>query len=314
MKIKILFLGLVFFSLILGEFHSGWASTISEDYLRGVLGARALGMAGAFGAIADTVEAACWNPAGLTQLKKAGFSGDWASFWGDLTLYSVSLAWPLPVGTFGFNFIQQKIDGLPLTATDANGRPQITGYFADTKNIFNLSYALEPWKNLSAGANLKFFKHNIYQSQAAGFGLDLGLLYKNENQQLLPVPFNIGLTAFNVLTPKMNWPSSNSDSFAKQFALAVNLPLSWSDYRVNLAAEGRYFSKNFKVVSGLEFWLSPALAERIGLGEYGLTFGLGLKIDDDFSLDVSFFNHPDLGPCYQLTISSFLPDEDRWMF
>ncbi len=49
-------------------------STVDFDYLHGSdlgmgIGARAMGMGGAFTAVADDATAVCWNPAGLAQLR-----------------------------------------------------------------------------------------------------------------------------------------------------------------------------------------------------------------------------------------------------
>ncbi|HEY5037458.1 MAG TPA: hypothetical protein VIJ93_00130 [bacterium] len=61
------------------------------------VGVRAMGMSGAFAAIADDPSAAYWNPAGLAQLEEPQLLGMYGSYYNDKNrnLY-FSFHYPLP--------------------------------------------------------------------------------------------------------------------------------------------------------------------------------------------------------------------------
>ena len=61
----------------------------AAEFLSHGVGARALGMGGAFVAVADDATATYWNPAGLTKVKKHSFSA----------MYSDTLAPETEVGS-----------------------------------------------------------------------------------------------------------------------------------------------------------------------------------------------------------------------
>src|SRR5579872_2550899 len=109
----------------------------SGDFLSIGVGARALGMGGAFVAVADDATSAYWNPAGLSFIPNIEVTtihlnpNALQSY--DFVNYAQFLE---DIGTFSLSYIRLGADQIPLT--DASG-PTIKAYFADSENAVLLS-------------------------------------------------------------------------------------------------------------------------------------------------------------------------------
>ncbi|MDD5089864.1 MAG: UPF0164 family protein [Candidatus Wallbacteria bacterium] len=86
-------------------------------YLKMGVGARPLGMGGAFTAIADDATAAFWNPAGLVQLDKKEITTMHAMLKMDRTYNFLNYIQPLPKrnAAWGVNYVRFGVDDLPET-------------------------------------------------------------------------------------------------------------------------------------------------------------------------------------------------------
>ena len=69
-RVSNLSLGLVSVLLLAGSSPAGAVDKFAAEFLKIGIGARALGMGGAFVSVADDASAAYWNPAGLVQLEE----------------------------------------------------------------------------------------------------------------------------------------------------------------------------------------------------------------------------------------------------
>ena len=191
------------------------SSGISASFVDIGFGSRPMGMGGAFTGLANDINALMWNPAGLVSLqsKQAAFS-----FTNQLNLIQ-------------YHFLAF---GMPLSADQGLGLGLIySGDKAMTEMTFQAGYAISFLKDFSAGVNLKyryssFGKNSLDPSEfqvfeqdeiqegisdqvkgsGSGFGLDLGLLYRL-NQQV-----QFGLMVKDIYSP-IYW-NSRVDNTAKQ--------------------------------------------------------------------------------------------------
>ena len=186
------------------------ASNIEDDYLKGVSGARAIGLGGAFGALADTPDGAAWNPAGLGLLSSdVGLTGHWSNYWGETNIYGLSCSVPALIGVAGINYLQEKTNDIWQTIEDENGRPEIEGSFYNAKTVINFSYSFEVFRNIYWGTNVKFYNHTIATTMAKGYGADVGFLFRGIWVENPFLPANVGLTIYNSLSPRLSWPSGS---------------------------------------------------------------------------------------------------------
>lgn len=155
--------------------HAAAAAPNSGDLLKST-GARAVGLGGAFTAVADDYSAFFWNPAGLAQARRINING-----------YYDQVFKGTQAG-FGFSYVNPIISVSPdapleMTLAAAFMKNFYTGSGFDDTNFY-LSYAtyISGDRDLSAGINLKYINSALrdYNISGTGISLDLGLLYSTE--------------------------------------------------------------------------------------------------------------------------------------
>jgi hypothetical protein len=138
------------------------------------VGARALGMGGAFTAIADDATASYWNPAGLTKIENIEATFMYAANMSvDRQLNYFGYAHWLGVGGLGVSWLNAGMMDMELR--DGGGN---LGGFEDTgNNAIMLSYGMEVG-SLMLGGTAKVLHQSVmgYDSET-GFGLDLGGMF-----------------------------------------------------------------------------------------------------------------------------------------
>ncbi|MEW6605842.1 MAG: hypothetical protein AB1414_00130 [bacterium] len=155
-------------------------------------GARALGLGGAFVAIADDSSASYWNPAGLAMIKSREviLMSDFGGNNEIETKYSyMSSASPinlnklLPLKFFknsdgiGISLINFGVDDIPKTGIDAYNEIIKIGAFDDEERAFIFSYGNEIIEEFFlVGISFKYITHKFDGHSGKGFGIDLGAL------------------------------------------------------------------------------------------------------------------------------------------
>jgi len=157
------------------------ASGQAGAYLKMGVGARALGMGGAFTAVADDGTAAFWNPAGLVQLDKKSISTMHTVLKLDRTYNFINFVSPIKNrnAAWGINYTRFGVDNMNEThiwrytdnthtsasrtlttgdtvkTTDGKMIPVTTGDSAISTTYTGLSFSA--WKTLYGGNNLEIF-------------------------------------------------------------------------------------------------------------------------------------------------------------
>lgn len=162
----------------------------SNEFLNIGVGARAFGMGGAYGAIANDATAAYWNPAGLTSITsniQLAFMHN--EYFSGAAKYDYgTIAFPAHGGVMGFSVIRFAVDNIPNTTElyDGNGNPnydRVSTFSASDYAIIG-SFAKKPSHQyqLSYGGNVKIIYRNVGAfAKAWGFGFDLGAQYEKDN-------------------------------------------------------------------------------------------------------------------------------------
>jgi hypothetical protein len=151
--------------------------TTAAQFLKIGVGARAIGMGGAFTATADDITALYWNPAGLAQVygHQAYFSH--VNWFADVKVDYAAVS-----SHFGdFGAIGAFVDVLSMEAMQVRTieLPEGTGEYFDAGGItVGVSYARMLTDQFSIGFNAKYIRENIWHESAAGFGLDVGTMYR----------------------------------------------------------------------------------------------------------------------------------------
>ncbi len=151
--------------------------TTSAPFLEIEAGARAIGMGGAFVAIANDASAIYWNPAGMTKLKRnevflnhnewlAGINYDFASL-----VVKLDHASAIGVSYTGINMGDMEI----RTILEPEGTGEL---FSVNDMAVGLSYARNLTDRFSIGFNGKYIQQTIYHMSASAIAVDIGTLFK----------------------------------------------------------------------------------------------------------------------------------------
>jgi|YelNatPaOPRAMG01_1025707.scaffolds.fasta_scaffold00948_4 hypothetical protein len=280
------------------------SGTTGAQFLKIPVGARAIGMGGAFVAVANDVTALYWNPAGVTRLQPRGGACFIHTNWlADTRFDFAGVAVRLGgFGTLGFHFASLS---MPDIKVRTEFEPEGTGeYFSAMDMSLGITYARELTDRFRMGFNAKYIRQQIWHMAASAFAVDLGFLYQTDFPWLT---LGISLSNFG---PKLQYvgkdvfvnydfdPSQwgdNENIFANlqtdrwdlpllfRFGLsAVALQSDWQ--KLILSVEARHPNDNSENLSfGAEYAFRNRFFLRGGYqalfedqSEKGLTLGAGL--------------------------------------
>lgn len=217
----------------------------AAEFLSHGVGARALGMGGAFVSVADDATAAYWNPAGLTRIQNHAFSMMYSDSFGveggnllskGLVTYNfINYVHQIEgIGGVGVSWIRLGVDNIPKTTfidTNENGilgdfqdingngikdegelyidRPEVEEFFSNTDDAVLISYARQINPKLAVGGNLKLLRQSIFENSGNGFGIDLGLMAEPLRA------LRVGATLQDATGTQIRWNTETRPTFTR---------------------------------------------------------------------------------------------------
>ena len=257
-------------------------------------GDRALGMGGAYAAVADDASAALWNPGGLPGVPRRTFAASHARLYGmgfdDQYAGLVLPHWRL--GTLSLTAQRFAVDGISvrdsrnaeLDSDASNSQMQVT-----------LAYGLPLGRFWSVGAGLKYQRHELLDLADSGVGIDLGVLVR-AGAWLLPQdawaqPLRVGLALRNALEPTIRLRQDEvHDPLAARVGLAYELALNGHGYVLLALDVEKTDGMGPNLHTGAEYQPHPALALRAGIADGAMSAGGGVRWRD-LSFDYVFENN-----------------------
>ena len=280
------------------------------EFLAAGVGARALGMGGAYVSNANDVTAGYWNVAGLDAI--GGTQGAYMHaerFDGAVSFDYAAVAYPVSErSTVGVSFVRSAVDDIAntLDAYDpATGLPRpdaanFVEYFSAADNALFLSYARGVNDDLSVGASAKVVRRGIGSFASAwGYSLDVGAQYQMGRvrvganlqdvtgmlqswsidearfAQLQGDERPVGLTEY--VRPLARLGASTQIPFGEQFGftVATDVDLGFDGQQANvLDAAGLSFRPRL----GGELLYRDALAFRAGIADITTNEAFGTQI------------------------------------
>ena len=306
----------------------------AAPFLGIAVGARALGMGGAFVAVANDATSLYWNPAGMARL--SGYEvvlvhTDWIS---DLSFDFVGAVFPLKgAGALGVQTTMLSMGEMEVTnEIHQDG----TGIFFDASDLaVGVSYALSLTDRFSIGFTGKYIQQEIWHESAEGVALDIGTLYTTPlyDMRIAMAISNFGTDMqmrgrdmLVLFDPSAIKEGNNSEILAElrteKWPLPLNLRvgaavdlLAKPNHMLTAAVSAQHPNDNTESVNlGAEYWYQKMLALRAGYkslfltdSEEGLTMGVGfvppLRAGFGLHLDFAYENFSRLGSVYKYSLS-----------
>lgn len=285
-------------ALFLQAGHASAETASGARFLKIAVGARSVGMGGAYTAVANDATAIYWNPAGLAPLSRKEL-GLMHSEWLLGTKYDfLGYAHPLSWGTLGLGISR-------LGAGELQGRGpgrETQGGFSASDAAYALGYGKALGGRANLGLSVKYLTSSIGSDTASTFALDVGITRK-----LAFAPVSLGASVQN-LGPGLKFVDQRDP-----LPLAVTLGGAYHAWHLlDLALDVKYepHDKRTSVAIGTEYTVFSVLALRAGYASYtaqalagsarpntplaGFGGGFGLKLGS-YSADYAITPFGDLG-------------------
>ncbi len=260
------------------------------------VGARALGLGGAYIAAASDASVVYWNPGGLDLLTRKSMTLFYSTLPLDGQFNFVSYVHPtVSSGTFGVAVMRVGTDGIP--ERDELGDFLGQSSFAQIQLL--ISYGKQLPYNFSVGATLKIEQQDFQFSQSQvsgrGIGADVGLIYRPEWLPEFLQNLSVGVIIQNAIPPIMRIAEAQVRVPRNyKFGLAKPFRLSSRNDALNIYGDvEKGEQKALKMHFGVEYAYQGGAMLRLGFTERQLVFGAGiamnrLQIDYSYgSYDVS---------------------------
>ncbi len=218
------------------------ADKYAAEFLKVGAGARALGMGGAFVALADDASATYWNPAGLVSLTSIELSAMHAEQFGDIVNYDfITLGYPFSsleerkssIGvaiirlavddipyTKDLDWEDYGIDGVPDTSDEGEGNgewdPGERILLDEGKIVWKsnadmallLSYATELSQKVRLGGTFKLVRQELMDNSSLGAGVDIGVIYSHSER------LSFGAMLSDASTTQLVWDTGHHEFVA----------------------------------------------------------------------------------------------------
>lgn len=312
MRSKIILILILFFSTFATINAQTVFAKYAGEFMALGVGGRALGMGGAFVAVANDVTSGYYNPAGLANLNYPQIALMHSEQFGNLVNYDYG-AVAIPFSTdmsFGLSVMRLGVDGIPDTRNalyDANGdgvidiRDDRLDYgriteFSNQDWAFYLTFAKRQESNFYWGVNAKVIRRTLAEYSATGIGFDVGAFYTPiENLYL-------GANLQDATTTLVAWSTGRNELVSPTLKIggAYKLTEFLGGYIMpaldfDVRFENRRFASQFNLGpvsfdmhAGLEYTFKNLIYVRGGYNDVKqFTVGAGVKLPK-LNIDYSF--------------------------
>ncbi|KPL19316.1 MAG: hypothetical protein AMJ92_04050 [candidate division Zixibacteria bacterium SM23_81] len=311
--------------------RSAEAGKYAGEFLQVAVGARPLGLGGAYCSLTQEGWAPFWNPAGSAHQRRLELSVQHATLFNLAEHEYINLALPLPSdATLGFSWIRLSVDDIPVFPepgrfSGGELRPieewvvDPVKFFNDAEDAFIFTFAKMNhfdldlgWQyfvlpmRIPLGLNLKYIRQSLGDATASGMGIDLGAQIGFGLDKLFdfePLGYFVGgLNLQNIGKTALSWDTSAKHRdhipFNVKFGFSYAQPFSARGTKATIAydRDTAYQGQNH---FGLEMAYRDRLALRLGLEGEKLAVGAGFRFWR-LVLDYAFVSY-DLGNIHRVS-------------
>jgi len=300
---------------VLGS-QPGWAKDINSKvgtssfpFLKINIGARAVGMGGAFTGLANDESALYYNPAGISSYEEDRFILGYHNYFVDMQSGFLGYIHPVREGMFLSGWISYLNYG-EFIQTDSFGT--ITGTFGGGDLLAAVSLSVKQGYNLTLGGTVKLIYERIQDFSATGFAVDLGVKYSANRDRL-----GLGMMIQNL---GKQLSAFDEEKYRLPLTLRGGVSLRPRAFPLILATDLIIPVDNDAVLAiGTEYYEFKPFYARIGWNSFGSNFrgadsddswaGLSLGVGFDIKkmhLSYAFSPSADLGESHRVTLTGGL--------
>jgi len=222
----------------------------TAGFLKIGVGARAMGLGGAFTSVADDPSAVYWNPAGIARMDKSQLQFSHYSWYQDIKIENLFVTFPGKRLSFGTGITYLDYGKFESYDEAGNLEGELSMY--DLAASFSLSLNISDM--FSAGATAKYIEQSFDIVKANTYAFDAGILCDFDNVQG-------GLAAVNI-GPRMKFVYEEEDLPA---SLRIGIALHPFHRQALFATEvDAPFHGNLSIHQGAELNISRQLFARTG--------------------------------------------------
>ncbi len=294
----------VAFSLLAASAARAGTGAEPFDFLRLDADARAVGLAGAYTALAQDANALLYNPAGLGRIRRneATFmhSASYEGISQEYAAIAFRRGWGASVNYLNFGGVQK--------ATISNPGGSGLGSTGLSDLALSGGYG-RAWGDLAVGAGAKFIRETIDQNSRSGFALDLGV----HSRVAAVKGLGIGAALLN-LGPDVKYQRASEPlPLALRAGAAYEFPFDKhaGTFALDLI---KVRSESIAVAFGSEVVLNNSFPIRLGFTNKhdsgpGVTAGAGYR-QKDYRVDYAFVPYGSLGYAHRISASLRWGPED----
>lgn len=311
----------------------------AASFLEIPIGGKALGLGGAFTAVADDGTAFYWNPAGVSLVRNKLLSAMYSSQYGSIGSPGANFyfaGWTMPIGDIGVsaNWIRLAINDIPLHAdlreyTSLEQRYRLVKEsqggetFSDVEDAFLISFARNNkveldlgWSyfklpiEIPVGVNIKLLRQSLYDTEATGIGIDAGAMLRMNLKDFFFSEHwpevTLAATVKDIGGTRLTWSQSQrveSVGASEAFGAALVQPLTAIDSRLTMSMD--YSTRDADALSfGAELKYKRQFSFRAGLNDATVTLGAGVDFNF-FDVDYAYLASSDtqLGQVHRLGLA-----------
>ena len=304
---------LIFGIILVSSFQLKSQTVIGKyagEFLNIGVGGRALGMGGAYVAIANDVTAGYYNPAGLASINYPEITLMHDERFGSLVNYDYA-AVAIPYGknlSFALSIMRLGVDGIPDTRNaliDVNGDGVLNDNdrldyskiteFSDQDWAFYLSFAKRASDKFSFGGSVKIIRRSIAEYGAWGIGFDVGAQYNPTGKLVL------GANLQDITTTMVAWSTGRTELITPTAKLGVGYQFQFlgGTFTPAMDVDFRFENRQYSAYAylgpisadthtGLEYNFKNVVSVRVGYNDVKqFTVGAGIQLPK-LNIDYSF--------------------------
>jgi len=168
------------------------AGSAGGQFLKIGVGARAMGMAGAYSSFSGDAASLAWNPAGIGTMDAINLSVQHTAWIADINHDFIGLVAPISEQVnVGFHTVYLTSGDIEITTID---NPEGTGQYYDVSNIaVGLTSSVRLTTHLTFATTVKYVEENMHDMKSSGLAFDAGAWYSTGFRSL-----NLGFSVSNL--------------------------------------------------------------------------------------------------------------------